>query len=106
VPERLEDALGITRTLSQALGGVILSFDEIRQEIDAGRPVCVRIGWQPNEAYGHFVVIRGYSVSSVGEQWVDITDPYYFDSTVPYHQFVYAYLDAGEWTDTYLVKHP
>jgi eukaryotic-like serine/threonine-protein kinase len=105
-PERLEDALGITRTLSQALAASSCLFDEIRQEIDAGRPVCVRIGWQPNEAYGHFVVIRGYSMSSVGEQWVDITDPYYFDSTVPYDQFVYAYLDAGEWTDTYLVKHP
>jgi len=104
VAERLENALGAVNRLKQpVLDGHTLTFLQIRQQIDAGLPVCARIGWQGEETRGHFVVICGYSQSSTGEPWVSIADPYYLDSTIPYEQFVNSYLDAGVWTDTYLV---
>src|SRR5437867_2038718 len=50
-----------------------LLFDEIRQEIDARSPVCVRIGW--NGGGGHFVVISGYRELASGAQLVEVSDP-------------------------------
>jgi hypothetical protein len=115
VPARLEDALRSADKLlkpllpgrslnTQLLLGRFLTFEAIRSEIDAGRPVCVRIQWSGEDG-GHFVMISGYSVSASGEEWVDVADPFYEDSIVPYDQFVTAYLNAGEWSDTYLVSH-
>ena len=104
----LETALSAVNTLTgqslndQTLSGKIITFGAVRQQIDSGRPVCARIQWF-GEQRGHFVMISGYSLGQSGEQWVDIADPYYDDSILPYDQFVSAYLDAGEWSDTYLV---
>lgn len=106
----LEAALATVNTLqskslnNQPVPG-FLTFGLIRKQIDASKPVCARIQWY-GEPGGHFVMISGYSISQSGEQWVDIADPYYDDSTVPYEQFVSAYLDAGAWSDTYLVDQP
>jgi len=79
-----------------------LSFDAVRKQIDAGLPVCARIQWF-GENRSHFVIISGYSISQSNVPWVDISDPYYEDSTIPYQHFVSAYLDAGTWRETYLV---
>ena len=109
-PAPLEVALAKTNGLLKGalkpvpIFGRFLTFEAIRSQIDGGSPVCVRIQWK-EENTGHFVMISGYSVSTSGEQWVDVADPYYEDSTVPYDQFVTAYLNAGEWSDTYLVDH-
>ena len=97
----LEQALKAVKRLKAVLVGGILTFGEVRERIDTGLPVCARIGW-PEEGRGHFVVIFGYSTSSQGE-WVHIADPFFLDSTIPYEQFVSSYLDAGAWTDTFLV---
>jgi Papain-like cysteine protease AvrRpt2 len=107
----LEAALGRVKEASG--GGMInrkldnqtASFDCICRQIDAGLPVCVRIQWIGDDG-GHFVMISGYSVSDDHTRWVDVSDPYYEDSTVPYDQFLSAYLEAGEWSDTYLVNQP
>ncbi len=110
-PSALETALGAVNTLvgkalnNQALPGQTLPFAAVRQQIDSSVPVCVRIQWF-GEQNGHFVMLSGYSVSQSGEEWVDVADPYYEDSTVPYDQFVAAYLEAGQWSDTYLVGQP
>ena len=110
-PAALETALDALNTTfpksltNQPLPGQLLPFAAVRGQIDSGRPVCVRIRWF-GESGGHFVMISGYSVSESGEPWVDVADPYYQDSTVPYDRFVSAYLDAGAWTDTYLVGQP
>ena len=90
---------------NKALLGQPLRFDEIKAQIDSGRPVCVRIEWDGDDG-AHVVMISGYSSSKSGQQWLDISDPYYEDSTVTYENFKDAYLDAGKWTDTYLVGQP
>jgi hypothetical protein len=108
-PAPLEQAFGAVEVLAgRSLGmrppssGTLL-FHKVQAQIDAGKPVCVRVQWF-DETRGHFVMISGYSISDSGEEWVDVADPYYEDSTIPYEQFVHAYLDAGAWTNTYLLK--
>ena len=49
-------------------------FEQVRDEIDARRPVGARIGWSGGG--GHFMVIYGYSFVG-GTQYFDIDDPIY-----------------------------
>lgn len=85
-----------------------LAFGEIRAEIDAGRPVCVRIGWRGGG--GHFVVIHGYWVSPSGVPHVDVADPLFPSGRWTYDDFVSAYQNGevahggGVWTHTYLLS--
>src|SRR5437879_6605632 len=55
-PARLQPALDAVGRLRGTLPRR-LQFDEIQQEIDARRPVCVRVGWDGGG--GHFVVVSG-----------------------------------------------
>jgi hypothetical protein len=76
-------------------------YSYIQQEIDADRPVALRIGWYGDG--GHFVALSGYDNSS-GTQFVDVEDPWYGPSTYDYTAFSTAYQSgAGGWTDTYPV---
>ena len=105
--EALQDALDAAKTLlnnpliCQVINGS-LSFQNVQAQIDSGKPVCARILWGGGPL-SHFVMISGYAISQSGEAWVDISDPYFVDSTVPYDLFVSAYLDSGAWVETYLV---
>lgn len=47
-----------------------ISFNQIKQEIDAGRPVMARIQWKSN-GMGHFLVIEGYDEATQQIQWID-----------------------------------
>lgn len=77
------------------------SFSYIMNEIDARRPVGVRIGW--NDGGGHFVALTGYDETN-GAQELDIEDPWYGPSTYDYGTFVSSYqAGAGQWTHTYPV---
>ena len=111
VSEDLIDALNAINTVvgpplnNHREPDTILSFESVKQQIDSKRPVCVRIQWSDGSG-GHFVMVSGYSVDQSGVQWVDIADPYYDDSTVPYNQFVSDYLGKGAWNSTYLVGQP
>jgi hypothetical protein len=50
------------------------TFQQVRDEIDRGRPVGARIRW--NNGGGHFVVIYGYS-RIAGTEYFDIDDSFY-----------------------------
>ncbi len=109
----LDDALSAVNAIlpatlkNQLLLGKVLKFAAVRAEIDAGRPVGARIQWYGGDPdAGHFVILSGYAIEASGEKWVDVSDPYYEDSTVPYDQFVSAYLEAGSWSDTYMIGQP
>lgn len=76
-------------------------YSYIQQEIDANRPVPVRIGWYGDG--GHFLALSGYDDTN-GNQIVDVEDPWYGPSTYDYNAFCTAYQSgAGAWTHTYPV---
>lgn len=101
-PGKLQDALyAIGRYRTTRLGA--LSFDDLRAEIDSGRPVCVRIAWSGGGA--HFVVLSGYHESTTtGVRTVDVSDPLYPNSTRLFEQFPSAYHGGGDWTATFFVN--
>jgi hypothetical protein len=80
-----------------------ISFAQIRQTIDSGWPIPVRIVWDDNPGNAHFVVITGYAVSQSGVPLVQVDDPFYDRSIVDYSTFVSSYHGAGQWERTYRV---
>lgn len=100
-PAPLEAALGAVQRLSKTSRGP-LDFKQVCNELDAGRPVCLRIKWTGEGA--HFVVLTGYKVSAAGFRTVDVADPLYPDSTRAFDGFPTTYQGGGEWTDTFLVR--
>ena len=100
-PQQLDDALTAAKIVNHPKPP--LNFREIREQIDAGLPVCARIGWIGQNS-GHAVVICGCPVSANGEQWVDIADPFFPNSTIRLDEFSNSYEGAGEWAESFLVE--
>jgi hypothetical protein len=100
-PQRLEAALEAIGTKVQVHPSR-LDFEHLKLEIDAGRPVCARIGWF--DGGGHFVVLYGYRESKDGDRQVLVSDPLFPDSIVDYEEFVSAYQSAGHWAGTILLQ--
>src|SRR5215210_2812792 len=63
VPWYLDRALTRTNNFVSITGPA--NFEQVRAEIDAGRPVGARVGWSGGG--GHFMVIYGYSFIGVTE---------------------------------------
>jgi Papain-like cysteine protease AvrRpt2 len=80
-----------------------LSFDLVRQEIDAGRPVCARIKW--NGGGAHFIVLTGYEILQSGARHLDVADPLNPNTTVDYDAVRDNYYGEGQWVATYLVTN-
>jgi hypothetical protein len=80
-----------------------VTFDQIKQTIDTGWPIPVRIVWEDNSANAHFVVISGYSVSNQRIPLLQVDDPFYGRSIVDYDTFVSCYQGNGSWERTYRV---
>ena len=99
VPWYLDRALTRTRNFVSITGPV--GFEQVRDEINAGRPVGARIGWSGGG--GHFMVIYGYSLIGGGE-YFDIDDPIYGKSHIPVSEFSSSYQGTGSWTHTYFMK--
>lgn len=74
-----------------------MSFADVRAEIDAGRPLGVRIGWSGNG--GHFLVIEGYRNDA--NQQVAVDDPWYGASDLTYATLSTSYQGSGTWTHSY-----
>lgn len=104
-PEKLSRALTEVKRFDQIVEPTI-SFADLRKEINAGRPVCVRFEWQGGEfkSFGHFAAIRGYDDSG-SEPVVIVDDPFYGRSRRLYRIILDSYqLARGKWTHTYLVN--
>ncbi|MCX6624929.1 MAG: C39 family peptidase [Acidobacteria bacterium] len=90
-----------------------LTFNQVRTEIDAGRPVCVLIKWLDNNGQvtdrGHFIALDGYRVTPAQKMFVSITDPMYGSSETSFDQFVDrkgGYRDGrGVWFASFLVAN-
>jgi hypothetical protein len=79
-----------------------LSFDQLCQEIDAGRPVAVAIEWESGG--GHAVIVTGYQVLPSGACLVHVEDPLNPSSTVDFDEFANRYYGDGVWTETELIQ--
>src|SRR5262249_17208683 len=77
VPWYLDRAL--TRTGNYVSFEGPVTFERVKTEIDAGRPVGVRVGWSGGG--GHFLVIEGYSRIGTNT-FFDLDDPIYGESTL------------------------
>ena len=99
VPWYLDRALTRTRNFVSIQGPA--SFELVRAQIDAGKPVGARIGWSGGG--GHFMVIYGYSLIA-GNEYFDIDDPIYGKSHIPVSEFSNSYQGSGSWTHTYFMK--
>jgi hypothetical protein len=98
----LDAALTVTGNLAMAKIEGPLLMNDIATEINAGRPVCCRIGWhESNDQDGHFNVIYGYDDQN---QDVDIADPLHPNQTLPLAIFTSNYLGQGDWDYSYKTK--
>ena len=101
-PNVLDSPLQRARVLDHMQNGEV-SYDAIKGEIDAGRPLCWRIGWSGGG--GHFAVIEGYRI--FGEEWVAVDDPWYGASDVSLSTITGGnYQGTGDWTHTYFTRRP
>lgn len=100
VPWYLDKALDRTKNFV-SIHAAPATFAQIRAEIDAGRPIGARIGW--NGGGGHFMAIYGYS-TWFGEEYVDIDDPIYGKSHLTLSEFSTNYQGSGTWTHYYITK--
>ena len=91
---------GLTRTgnFSKSTSGAP-SIANIRQEIDNGHPLCLRIGWSGGG--GHAILANGYNRDF---NMVAVADPWYGSSDVSLPSLQSAYQGSGSCTDQYYVK--
>ena len=100
VPWYLDRALRRTGNFARKSDGPA-RWDTVRAEIDAGRPVGVRIGWFGGG--GHFVMITGYRAAG-GAREVDVQDPWTGTSHITMDVLAKRYKNRGKWTHTYLTR--
>lgn len=104
-PWFLDRALGLTANFVQLLAAPDplaqpMSFDAIRSEIDNGRAIGTRVGW--NGGGGHFQAITGWTVGTGGEEYITVSDPIYLDMQILLPDFAGKYQGGGNWTHAYL----
>lgn len=106
VPQRLDLALGAAiHPLGWSVKPVVhgpLTFEQVKEEIDNGRPIGACIVWEFGQG-AHFNVICGYRESSTGNQ-LFVSDPFFVDSQVDYEEFVTNYQGEGTWHQTILIS--
>jgi hypothetical protein len=100
VPWYLDRALTRTGNFARKSDGPA-RWETVRAEIDAGRPVGVRIGWFGGG--GHFVMITGYRAAG-GAREVDVQDPWTGSSRITMDVLAKSYKNRGKWTHTYLTR--
>jgi hypothetical protein len=76
------------------------SFQSVDDEIDAGRPMGLRVAWSGGGA--HFLAIIGYLEDA--PNYVAVDDPIYGKSDLTYDTLKTNYQGSGSWTHTYYTK--
>jgi hypothetical protein len=82
------------------MDGSVAEFQAVDDEIDAGRPVGIRVAWSGGGA--HFLAIIGY-LEDV-QNYVAVDDPIYGKSDVSYDTLRTSYQGSGTWTHSYYTK--
>jgi hypothetical protein len=90
-PHTLHTVLGTLHLLAGEPVRKPFAFEEIRKEIDAGRPICVLIRWLDDSGQvssrGHFIAISGYRITPERIPFLEIADPFYGASMIAYEEF-------------------
>jgi Papain-like cysteine protease AvrRpt2 len=102
ITEPLDNPLSIVGHLDHMVIAVE-PFATVAGEVDAGRPLCIRIAWSGGGA--HFIAAIGYigSNPATGE-FVSVDDPIYGPSDVSYTALQSSYQSTGSWTRSYFTK--
>ena len=98
-PWFLDQALQIVGSLKAWSPGKA-AFIKVKTEVNNCRPLCLRIGW--NGGGGHFVTAYGFT--TLPTKRINIADPWYGNSVVPYAPFPSGYQGGGTWTDSYTTR--
>ena len=78
---------------------------EVLEELEAGRPICVRTLWPDGSA--HFLAIVGCWSDTDGTPMLALDDPFWGRSEYSYDRFSTHYqLVGGKWNDTYYTRSP
>jgi hypothetical protein len=110
IPETLDGPLSKLGWLAEGPNPGPMGFEEIRREIDHGRPVGVLIRWRADGQFagGHFIVIAGYRVTAGGVRYVMLRDPFFPASHMTYESFCDrkgGYHDGeGIWSHHYVLR--
>jgi len=112
-PHELHPVLGRLHLLARDPVLKPLTFHQVQQEIDAGRPICALIKWLDNAGNltdrGHFIALAGYRVTPAQTQFVSIADPLYGPSSVNFAEFSNqkgGYRDGtGVWFASFFVQN-
>lgn len=99
VPWFLDRALTRTSNFVSITG--VVTYNQVRDELQAGRVVGARVGWSGGG--GHFMVIYGCG-RTAGIEYFDIDDPIFGKSQVTVSTFQTAYQGSGSWTHTYFTR--
>jgi hypothetical protein len=99
-PWYLDRALKLAGRLERKSKGPA-GWPVIQAEIDAGRPVGVRIGWRGGG--GHFVLITGYR-ALVRTPLLRVEDPWTGVSELTIGELSTRYKGNGTWTHTYTMR--
>jgi len=78
-----------------------LTFEQVCNQIDSGKPVCARVLFLDSGA-AHVMVIRGYR--TVPDPMVFIDDSLYGESIWSFAQFADNYQGSGTWKQSYLTR--
>jgi hypothetical protein len=76
------------------------TFQEVDDEIDAERPLGLRVAWSGGGA--HFLAVIGYLEGVV--EYVAVDDPIYGKSDLTFSALTTSYQGSGSWTHTYYTK--
>jgi hypothetical protein len=103
-PCNLDASLGdslntIGRSFTKAAS---LSFDQVRNEILKGLPVCVTVKWASGDK--HAVVISGYRKANSGLELVTVRDPLHGTSVVQFKALMEVYRLSGAFMRAYFLK--
>lgn len=78
------------------------SFQLIRDEIDARRPVPCRVQWSGAGGGGHFIIVSGWTIGADGVERVHVLDPAaneggrsIAERIMPWTTFAGAYVQSG-----------
>lgn len=103
-PHRLEDGLlAAGHPANYSVGAA--SERIVKKEIDAGRPVGVRIGWNQS-GRGHFLTVLGYVTDGRDGSLYAVYDPAP-PGVIAYVSYYYlrnSYKAEGTWTHTYFLN--